>query len=307
MLPRTPMTTRLLALLVVVALFAGCGDDSSSDPEQTAQSFPANPRVVFGGDRPTTLQVPSTYNVDHPLPLLVVLHGYGADGLFQSLYLKVPPLVESEGILLVAPDGTIDNSGSRFWNATPACCNFNRSTVDDVAYIRGLIDDIRHDYNVDRRRIYLFGHSNGAFMAHRLACDAASEVAAIVSLAGATFDDAAACKPAEPVSVLDIHGDADTTIRFAGGTVGAPYPSELKTMTHWQVYDRCTAGLVSDPTTLNLDFLVSGSETTIRRFDGCASGTGVELWTIRHGGHVPNLTHDFPMLVWQWLSDHPKS
>jgi polyhydroxybutyrate depolymerase len=296
----------LVALLVLAALAAGCGD-SDSDSGDASQSFPATPRTVFGGDRPVTLQVPTTYDAGRPTPLLIVLHGYGADGNFQEQYLKLTLLVEGEGILIMAPDGTIDTSGKRFWNATPACCNFDGSSVDDVGYIRGLIADVQGDYNVDRQRIYLVGHSNGAFMAHRLACDAAPEIAAIVSLAGATFEDPAACAPSEPVSVLDIHGDADTEILYAGGQVAAPYPSELETMTHWQVYDRCAPGLVSDPTTLNLDFLLAGNETAIQRFNGCARGTGVELWTIHGGGHIPNLTHDFPLLVWQWLSDHPKA
>jgi polyhydroxybutyrate depolymerase len=295
-----------LALLALVALVPGCGESSSGSASST-QSFPATPRTVFGGDRPVTLQVPTTYDAGHPTPLLVVVHAYGVNGSLQEQYLRLGKLVESEGILIVAPDGTVDASGSHFWNATDACCNFDGSTVDDVGYIRGLIADIRHDYNVDWRRIYLVGHSNGGFMAHRLACDAAQDIAAIVSLAGATFLNAADCRPSEPVNVLDIHGDADTDVLYGGGDIGDPYPGELETMAHWQVYDRCAPGLVPDPTTLNLDILLPGNETTIQRFDGCARGTDVELWTIHGGAHIPTLSADFAPRVWQWLNDHPKA
>jgi polyhydroxybutyrate depolymerase len=299
------LRSSLLALIVLVAL-AGCGE-SEPDFTAAAPAFPTTPRTVFGGARPVTIQVPTTYNANRPAPLLVSLHGYQADGSIEENYLGLGALVESKGILIIAPDGTIDRSGFRFWNATPACCNFDGSSVDDVGYIRGLIADIRHDYNVDRQRIYLIGHSNGAFMAHRLACEAAHDIAAIVALAGATFKDAADCAPSEPVSVLDIHGDADVEILYEGGQInGVAYPSEIETMAHWQVYDHCAPGLVTDPTPLNLDFSLAGNETTVQYFNGCARGTAVELWTIHGGAHIPNLRRQFPTLVWQWLSDHPK-
>jgi polyhydroxybutyrate depolymerase len=298
-------------LLTLLALVAGCGE-SSAPVSATAPRFPDTPRSVFGGARPVTIQVPHGYDAGRPTPLLVVLHGYGFNGTIQAQYLRLTPLVETEGFLMVAPDGTVDSTGSRFWNTTDDCCTAACNSVDDIGYIRGLIDEIRHDYNVDPKRIYLVGHSNGAFMAHRLACVAAHDIAAIVSLAGATYADANDCAPSEPVHVLDIHGDADSTIDYGGGTLTiAPdicfaFPGEADTMAHWQTYDRCTPGMVADPMTLNLDNKLAGNETAIQRFEGCARGAAVDLWTIHGGGHIPTLSAEFAPHVWQWLSDHPK-
>jgi len=295
----------LVAVLGLLLFAAACGD-SDPDVSGASQTFPEVPRKVFGGERPVTLQVPTTYDAGEPAPLLIILHGYGANGFFQQQYLKLGQLVESQGVLMAAPDGTVDDGGRRFWNATAACCNFFASTVDDVAYIRNLIAEIRTDYNVDRRRIYLFGHSNGGFMAHRLACAAASEVAAIVSLAGATFDDPTDCAPAQPVSILDIHGTNDGTISYEGGQIGSNgYPSAEETLARWQIYNRCRSELIADAATLDVDRL-AGNETTMTRYDGCASASAVELWTIQGGAHQPTLTPSFPNLVWQWLSAHPK-
>lgn len=299
----------IVSLTVTAALFlslSGCGSDGEPAVASSGQTYPQNPRTVFGGERPATLQVPTTYDASKPAPLLVVLHGYGADGLYQTQYMRLAPLVESEGLLLISPDGTIDRSGSHFWNATDACCNFNRSKVDDVAYIRSLIADIRHDYNVDGRRIFLIGHSNGGFMAHRMACEAADEIAAIVSLAGATYADASKCTPAAPVSVLDIHGDDDGTIAYDGGFAGAQYPSALETLARWQGYDRCAASLTTDASMIDIDRTLAGNETSVQRYSGCANGTGVELWTIHGGPHIPTLARDFATRVWQWLQSHPK-
>ena len=107
-----------------------------------------------------------------------------------------------------------------------------------------MIDDISTRYNVDPKRIFIVGHSNGAFMSHRLACDLSDRIAAIASLAGAAWNDASKCNPSSQVSVLDVHGDADTVINYGGGAVPAdliardppetqpPYPSEAETMAH---------------------------------------------------------------------------
>ena len=59
----------------------------------------------------------------------------------------------ARGFVLVAPDGTLDRTGQRFWNATDACCNFFGDSVDDVAYLHGLVREVAAAYHVDSRRI----------------------------------------------------------------------------------------------------------------------------------------------------------
>jgi pimeloyl-ACP methyl ester carboxylesterase len=81
--------------------------------------------------------------------------------------------------------GQQDRRGHRFWSATDACCNLDGLAVDDVAYLRAVIRDVSARHAVDPRRVFIVGHSNGGFMAHRMACEASDLVAAVVSLAGA--------------------------------------------------------------------------------------------------------------------------
>jgi len=280
------------------ALLAGCGGGGSETPEQ----------IQFGGDRPAYLEVPTDYDHSVPTPLLVVLHGFSANGYTQLAYTGLGSLVEQEGILLIAPDGTVNSDGQQFWNATDACCDDEATGVDDVAYLSGLVEDISSVWNVDPARVFFFGHSNGGYMSYRMACDRADLVAALFSLAGATWADPAACEPSQPVSVLQAHGDADTVVLYQGGdfSIGS-YPGAAATVATWAGYDGCTGALTEDTVRLDIDESLDGDDTAVARHAGCPAGIDAELWTIEAGGHIPNVNQtDFPALVWSWLSAHPR-
>ena len=162
--------------------------------------------------------MPASYDASTPAPLVVMFHGYGATGAQNEAYLTFAATSDAHGFLYAYGNGSIDEAGKQFWNATDACCNFWDSSVDDDAYFDAIVADVSAKYSVDPKRVYVIGHSNGAFISHRLACDRAGEVAAIVSLEGAQWLDPSDCAPSQPVAVAEIHGTADTTILFDGGT-----------------------------------------------------------------------------------------
>src|SRR5205823_14788929 len=130
--------------------------------------------------------------------------------------LRLAPIAEQKGFLYCFPDGTIDKDGNRFWNATDACCDFYGQNPDDSGYLRGLIEEIGARYALDRKRVFLIGHSNGGVMSYRMACDHADLIAAIISLSGETFLHPDRCTPSQPVNVLEIHATADTTAPYIG-------------------------------------------------------------------------------------------
>jgi polyhydroxybutyrate depolymerase len=233
-----------------------------------------------------------------------VLHGYSASGRGQASYFGLFDGSEKHGYLLAYPDGTTDARGYRFWNATDACCNFFGSQVDDVAYLSAVIDDVESRYNVDTRRIFVVGHSNGGFMAHRLACEIGNRLAAVVSLAGATWKDPGRCPAGSPVNVLQAHGDADDTILYGGSPA---YPSAQETVATWAQKNGCAGSLQPTGARFDLDTKLPGAETQEQTFTGCPPNGAVTLWTLDGGGHVPSLGTEWPEAVWIYVSSHAKT
>ncbi len=286
---------RFASLALCAALLAACGggEDGAAEPLPT----------VFGGDRPTSLQVPSTYDAGRSYPLLLALHGWGGTSLLNQIYLGFASAADARDILIAAPDGLVDRDGKPYWNASDVCCDIYETGVDDVAYLTGLVEDIQAAYSVDPARIHVVGHSNGGFMAYRLACERADLFAGIVSLAGAAaFADPATCAPAMPVSVLQIHGTADETVPYDGN---ANFPGAVASVERYATYDACTGSLAPSGT-LDIEKRLEGAETTTSTAS-CPPGLATDLWTIDGGAHSPILDNPrFADLVWTWLSAHPR-
>lgn len=290
----------------------------ASAGQRSPSPAPSSADLVVGGDRPLTVHVPSKYDPGRPAPLLVVLHGYGSSGREHEAYFQFGAAADQRGFLSAYPDGTIDSTANRFWNATDACCDFDRSGAADDAYLSDVIGAIEATLTVDPKRIYLLGHSNGGFMSYRMACDHADQIAAVVSLAGATFAKPADCAPSSPVGVLQIHGTLDDVITFQGGTIEglgsgvalAAYPGALTTVGAWANYDGCGAApsVAGEHVDVDADLSAAGAtaEASITRWTGCDAGGAVELWTMPGGSHDPNFSNAFPDAVLDFLEAHPK-
>lgn len=288
---------RLLALLTLA--LAACTPTKAASPDGGGINIPPSPLVAA---RPYDSNIPASYDPSQPTPLLVSLHGYGETAYLQDAYMGLTPYSETAGFLLAMPQGTIDSMNHPFWNATDACCDLDHTNVDDVAYLNAVIDDMELRYNVDKKRVFLVGHLNGGFMSHRLACDSAPRIAAIVSLAGAQWKDVTKCKPANPVAVLQVHGDMDNEVPYGGGP---DLPSAMETVNDWATLNGCAGPIADTGQTLDLDQTQPGAETAISRAS-CTAGAA-ELWTVHGANHVPSFRlPEWPQTFWSWLTAHPK-
>jgi polyhydroxybutyrate depolymerase len=285
---------------------AACGTNEASS---VADLGPPDlgPTNALVAARPYMYDVPTNYDPAKPTPLVVLLHGYSVNGLTEDIYFGFSRYFDDNGVLYAFPDGTKDHLKNRFWSATDACCG-DFGTVDDVAYLSAIVADMQAKWNVDPKRIYFAGHSNGGFMAHRMACERADLIAGIVTLAGVNWNDPTKCNPSGPVAVLEIHGTADTEVLYNGGTGdgGAPYPSALASIQGWAMRDGCGPTPDTSAPPLDLDSTLPGAETTVQRWTGCKPGGAAELWTIQGGTHIPAIGKSWAGTLWNWMSAHPK-
>lgn len=297
---RNPTASVAVSLLLGASL-AGCGSDGASDDDVVPDAAVVRP-TVYGGARPATLQTPGELEAGRTYPLTLVLHGYSANGFVQQAYLQLGDLAQAETRFVLAPDGTVDSNNRQFWNADPACCDFGNTGVDDVAYLGGLIDAVSADWPIDPKRIQVVGHSNGAFMAYRLACERADVISAIAALAGGAASTASTCTPSRPVNVLHIHGTMDETISYQAGGRGL---GAVASATQWAGHDGCTgpraAGARKD-----LDGSLAGTETQTESFGGCPAEGAVDLWTIEDGSHTPSWSSSWRPELLAWLAAHTR-
>ena len=178
-------------------------------------------------------------------PLVIALHGHGGTAARMRRRSGWNAAADARGFIVAYPDGASwRNIPWRSWNAG-ACCGYSRETgVDDIAYLRNLLDALIAEYPVDPARVYVTGISNGGMMAYRAACELSDLVAAIAPVAGAL--GISACQPSEPVSVIIFHGTDDRYVPYNGGQSPVTHddrrdPPVLETAAVWAKQDHCAA------------------------------------------------------------------
>jgi polyhydroxybutyrate depolymerase len=268
----------ILRVLGAVAL--ALGGHAAALPAQSASAGFGEPRAlrVNGVERTYLLFVPSGYRAATPAALVLVFHGAGGRGRRMAPHTGFSRLAERERFVAVYPDGI-----GRRWND-------GRGTGaghDDVGFVRALLDTLRRELNLDSNRVYATGISNGAMFSYRLACDLPGVFAAIAAVAGATPATlTAGCAGTKPVSVLAIQGTADPLLPYAGGGVAGGRGSVLpavESIAFWARVSGCTGppGVTHEP-----DRVHDGTRVQLTRYAGCGDGRGVELYTVRGGGHT---------------------
>jgi polyhydroxybutyrate depolymerase len=262
--------------------------------------YPPASDIPLGGDRPVEVILPEGFDNSREVPLVIALHGYGGNKDSVGRYFSLKRNVDAYDFILLNPQGMRDGLNSRFWNATPACCDGFSSGVDDAAYLRGVIEEALGRFRIDRGRIYVAGYSNGGFMAYRLACDSADYITGIFVLAGGTYKDETLCQPSQPVQVLHLHGTADQTIKYDGGSAypGAPnHPGALESIETWGTYNGCDPGAVMlDASEVDA---VTVETASVTGFNNCPQDGQVELWTLPDAPHNPGL----PQTIGEYILD----
>src|SRR6185437_10995847 len=122
----------------------------------------------MSAERSYLLHVPANAS-GRRLPLVIALHGAGADAARFADETQFAAAADTRGMIVAFPNGTPGARGGRTFNAHFCCGEAVRQEVDDVGFIGAVIDDIARHYPLDRRRVYATGMSNGGMLAYVLA------------------------------------------------------------------------------------------------------------------------------------------
>ncbi|HTU25841.1 MAG TPA: PHB depolymerase family esterase, partial [Pirellulales bacterium] len=147
---------------------------------------------VGGWERTALVHVPSGYQASQKPPLVLALHGAGGSAAGMLDNDGWAAKADAEGFVVVAPEGLPAKprdpanffTNPQVWNAGQLRAGSPRSAIDDVAFIRQLLDVLRSRTPHDERRVFCTGHSNGGGMTFRLANELSDRIAAIGTVAG---------------------------------------------------------------------------------------------------------------------------
>ena len=157
------MTKRFAAALAAILLLPATGARAAEAGKVSAEKITSR-----GKARTYALYVPAGAAADAKLPLLVVLHGSGGRG--EKIVSIWKDEAEKEKIVLVGPDSTDQVHWASPW--------------DGPLFLHDIVEEVASKYPIDRRRVYLFGHSAGAVFAIQMAALESEYFAAAVISAG---------------------------------------------------------------------------------------------------------------------------
>lgn len=235
-----------------IFIFLGCllGLLNNASATWTNSSF------SYGGQaRSFRTYVPSNYNPANPATLIVVLHGLGGS-MNDAANVGVTSVADTANIILLSPQALDFNSPLGLVQAAWNCGikidipGFGlipvNGNVDDVGFIKAMIDSTIADYSINLSRVYACGASMGGFMTQRLACEASDRFAAVASVMGTYALALPPCNPGKMMPMAHFHGTNDEVVSWNGelllGANAFPVGLSVDTMiAKWVNLDGCGA------------------------------------------------------------------
>ena len=187
--------------------------------------------------------------------------------------------------------------------------------MNDVDFIRTLIDEISEEHPVNRNRIYATGMSNGGMMTHRLGIELSDRFAAIAPVVATVFGDES--EPQAPVSAVMLNGMLDKSVPYRGGPTGGRFP-------------RAWDGMPAKPASEQAKFWANANgcldmphqaikERHVLTQYRCPAGKAVKIYLIKDNGHAwpggqqgsrmgdkPSSALIGTDIIWTFFEAHPK-
>lgn len=312
-----------LALLIAYAAYPFADVAAQAAAQASARQSTAYTVTVGNLNRTYYLYVPSNASKDRPSPLVLMFHGGGGMPAYAEKDSKFSELAEREGFLVAYPQGF-----EKSWNdgRGDTAVAAQRDNIDDVAFVGALIDDISKHHNVDSKRVYATGISNGAMFSHYLAAKLSSRIAAIAPVVGGMPEPLVKVfNPEGAISVLIFNGTADPLVPYQGGDITAFGKTRGRIIStdgaakKWATQARCDR----DPIQQDVIDKNPNDQCIVKKisYGNCQGGAEVIVYRMEGGGHTwPNGAQYLPErligpvcrelngseLIWDFFKRHAK-
>lgn len=256
---------------------------------------------IAGEDREYIVHVPRGYDASTPVPLVLSLHGAATWPSMQMNLSGWNAVADRHGFIVAYPGG----GGS--W------LKVFHDPKEDLMFFAALLDELAARYNIDQRRVYANGLSNGGGVSYAISCFMADRFAAVGGVAPAVTMSADLCPDAKPVPAIVFHGTADRSTPYHGGKVfiaPQPFPSIPLWIANWARRNGCSAV----PTERTV-----ASDVSLREYGSCRNNATVSFYTIDGGGHTwpggqaltpwllgpTNRSINASEVMWEFFREHP--
>jgi polyhydroxybutyrate depolymerase len=293
--------------------------------------------LMFDGRiRSYQIHIPPLYDGIDPVPVVIVLHGHPSWCMDPKFFTGLDKKSDEEGFIVVYPNGHLAPPleriiiffntlfpTARLWNCWDYC------DIDDVGFIRALINHLDTKLNINSSRIYITGISGGGMMTYRLGSDLSDIVAAIAPVAGSIggiwYTESSLYvipETTHPLPVIVFHGLKDRNLPYDGGWVNGTWRlwntniqlivntyflSVIESVYFWVEHNNCS-------TIPEIETSPSGNIIK-RTYANGTDRSEVVLYTVLSGGHEwfggpeafwPPCEISATDLMWEFFEAHPK-
>ena len=277
-------------------------------------------RILTVGDlkRNYLVHIPPQYDSQKPTPVILAFHGGAANANNMTVFSGLNKKSDEAGFIVVYPSGTGRLERLLTFNGGNCCGYAMNNKIDDVEFTRQVLDSLAHSANIDPKRVFATGMSNGGIMSYLLASELSDRIAAIAPVGGPMGTEA--CQPKRPVSVIHFHGTDDEHAPFKGGQGKGPSGTEFFSVDHsiqaWVKANGCER----EPVVTKLpDTAHDGTTITRKTYGSGKDGAEVVLIVIEGGGHtwpgqesrlkaLGKSTQNISAndLMWEFFEKHPR-
>ncbi|MBS1956382.1 MAG: prolyl oligopeptidase family serine peptidase [Cyanobacteria bacterium SZAS-4] len=270
---------------VLGSLRSGTGDPKESNEKLQLKQFSVKSNGV---DRIFFVHLPPSYTGKAAMPLVLAFHGAGSHARAMPKLTGLNQCADQHSFIVVYPDGL-----NTHWNDGNG--GKTKPELEDVDFVKVMLNQISKQYKIDKSRIYAGGMSNGGFFSQYLALTLPGTFAAIASVAASLeIPMYTKLKSEKPISVLLIHGDDDDVVPFTGGSIGVSGVMDEKTVRKctsaaqavqfWVKADQCSD---KNCTTGVTDAKPKDGTQALRKvYSGGKDGVEVVSITVLNGGHT---------------------